>query len=170
MNLWGNSFLSRLFVVLSIVRSDFWYSLCLGLLFIYMFITRCPYIYGVSWYGCGVFFAIMPIFLSLFFSRLYNSVDEFLASLIPAGSPIWISPFVQIVELISYLIRPIVLFLRPLINISIGIVGSLYIGGLYSVLGWLVLGILFFMFFYEVFIVLIHWFIVQEILKFSFDH
>eukprot|EP00108_Taenia_solium_P011610 TsM_000335100 transcript=TsM_000335100 gene=TsM_000335100 len=40
-------------------------------------------------------------------------------SLIPVGTPIYICPLVCVAESISYIIRPVVLILRPFINIRL---------------------------------------------------
>lgn len=44
----------------------------------------------------------------------------FFSGFVPAGTPLWLAPFVCFFEIVSSLIRPLVLMLRPLLKFSIG--------------------------------------------------
>lgn len=62
-----------------------------------------------------------------------------------------------------------VLMIRPFLNISIGAIGGASLGGMFMSKSIVIL-ILLFVFFYEVFVAMVHWFIVVNILDFSIDH
>lgn len=62
-----------------------------------------------------------------------------------------------------------VLLLRPFVNLSLGSV-AMYRVGLMSFRKPPVLVLLLVIFFYEIFVALVHWFIVCNILSFSADH
>nr|YP_010947752.1 ATP synthase F0 subunit 6 [Azygia robusta]WMH04199.1 ATP synthase subunit 6 [Azygia robusta]WMH04211.1 ATP synthase subunit 6 [Azygia robusta] len=138
-------------------------SVVLGV-FLYL---RFPYFYGVMGFGGFLFIFIFPLFCCLFLSRLGS--QEFFCSFIPVGSPLWVSPFVCLAETISYVIRPCILLLRPFLNLSAGAFGGLFLGGM-SLTSFPVVLLLLVLFFYEVFVALVHWFIVSEILSFSVNH
>nr|YP_001382125.1 ATP synthase F0 subunit 6 [Trichobilharzia regenti]ABG91499.1 ATP synthase F0 subunit 6 [Trichobilharzia regenti]BAV82970.1 ATP synthase F0 subunit 6 [Trichobilharzia regenti] len=133
-------------------------------------VMRCSYIYGMLGYVAHLLVVVLPLFISLFFCRLGFSFRSFFGNFVPLGSPLWISPFVSLAELISYVVRPAVLLFRPFINLSVGAYGGLAVGGLCFSLGWGICIFLFFLFVYEVFVAVMHWFIVREILSFSVDH
>nr|YP_009240946.1 ATP synthase F0 subunit 6 [Brachycladium goliath]ALN38359.1 ATP synthase F0 subunit 6 [Brachycladium goliath] len=131
---------------------------------------RMPYLYGLSGFGLYLFFVVAPLFLSLFFCRVVDvGVVDFFSSLVPPGTPLWIAPFVCLAETLSYLVRPVVLMIRPFVNLSIGALGG-YSLGLLSFSSFGVLFFLFVLFFYEVFVAVVHWFIVCNILSFSENH
>nr|URW98548.1 ATP synthase 6 [Lepidophthirus macrorhini] len=61
-----------------------------------------------------------PLWLSGVIWALKVSSNSFLAHLVPYGSPLVLSPFLVLVELISYLIRPFSLSVRLMANILAG--------------------------------------------------
>lgn len=67
--------------------------------------------------------------------------------------------------------RPGVLFFRPFVNLSVGAYACLVIGGfcVENEDAFLVF-YLSLLFIYELFVAMMHWFIVYEILKFRVDH
>lgn len=120
------------------------------------FSLRLPYVFGVMGFGVLVFYFILPIFFALFLCRLRYFYD-FSASFVPEGSPQKMAFFVRFAELISYIIRPLVLILRPFVKLSLGCLVSHELwsslaGG--SGFYMLFLGLL--LFFYEVFVTLVH--------------
>nr|YP_009650989.1 ATP synthase F0 subunit 6 [Uvitellina sp. SSS-2019]QCY72815.1 ATPase subunit 6 [Uvitellina sp. SSS-2019] len=132
---------------------------------------RIPYIYGFYGFGLVLVFFIAPLFLSLFFSRLsLFGFRSFFCGFIPLGTPLWISPFVCLAETLSYMVRPAVLMLRPFVNLTIGSLGGVALGSLVFKFGGGVVVFLLLLFFYEIFVALVHWFIVCNILSFSKDH
>nr|ATD85499.1 ATP synthase F0 subunit 6 [Paragonimus heterotremus] len=149
---------------------DFVYRIVLcGLLFCFLSL-RFPYLFGLSGFGLFLFFVILPLFLSLFLSRLLDGgVASFFSSFVPEGTPLWIAPFVCMAETLSYLVRPVVLMIRPFVNLSMGAMGGYVLGLLSFRLEWVAF-FLFLLFFYEVFVAIVHWFIVCNILSFSEDH
>nr|AWW03139.1 ATP synthase F0 subunit 6 [Cichlidogyrus mbirizei] len=130
---------------------------------------RAPFIYGSVGFIGLVVVLVFPTYLSLFFARLEDGPSAFFASLIPSGTPLWIAPFVGLAETISYLVRPIVLMIRPFLNITIGALGAASLAGM-SIGNSVLIVPLLFIFFYEVFVAVVHWFIVVNILGFSVDH
>lgn len=72
-------------------------------------------------------------------------------------------------ERISYVVRPFVLMVRPVLNISIGAFAGRALGG-FCVSHSAVFPVLCVLFLYEVFVAMVHWFIVVSILKFSVEH
>nr|QDO72057.1 ATP synthase F0 subunit 6 [Schistosoma haematobium]QDO72098.1 ATP synthase F0 subunit 6 [Schistosoma haematobium] len=170
--LWVNSVVN--WVSLSVIggiNSEKWYSFVILLVFSELVLTRCPYIYNYTWFILFLFLFIIPLYISLVFTRLYSSFSKFFAEMIPSGSPLWILPFIPHIEMISFLIRPVVLLLRPFINISVGIYAGLTIGDLFILSdNYTFMFFLFIFFIYEVFVIVVHWFIINEILKFTVFH
>lgn len=79
----------------------------------------------------------------------------FFSGFIPEGTPIWIAPFVCLAETLSYLVRPVVLMIRPFVNLSIGALGG-YVLGMLTFSQWWVVLFLVVLFFYEVFVAVVH--------------
>lgn len=143
-------------------------SLCVVLI-VFLF-TRVPYFYGLGGFGLFLFGWVSPLFLTLFFSRLrFNGLSSFFSHFVPAGTPLWISPVVALAETVRYIVRPFVLLLRPLLNISIGSFGGLALGYI-CMNRMLCVFFLLVLFFYEIFVAVVHWFIVRRILSFRENH
>nr|QJD07229.1 ATP synthase F0 subunit 6 [Capsaloides cristatus] len=132
-------------------------------------ILRAPYSYGTLGFLFSILVFIGPLFCGIFFSRLESSVTTFLSSLVPPGTPLFIAPLVCLAETISFIVRPLVLMLRPFLNITIGGLGGMSLG-LMAIGNKAVLAFLCLLFLYEVFVAVVHWFIVINILGFSIDH
>nr|UKQ56143.1 ATP synthase F0 subunit 6 [Gyrodactylus sp. FZ-2021] len=147
-------------------------SLKMVYLVLFVFVLfRVPAIFDVFYFVIFLVSLLLPYFFSLFMSRLVNNSTEFFASFTPVGAPLVIAPFVCIAEGISYVVRPFVLALRPFLNLTIGAFGALAVGGFFSSSFSLIILLLFILlFFYEIFVCLVHWFIVTNILIFSIDH
>nr|AXR86360.1 ATP synthase F0 subunit 6 [Lamellodiscus spari] len=168
LNNWlGYSSLIR--TVLGNISVSNWFNLVLCFLLINFLLLRMPTIYGSLGFFVFVFCSIFPLFFGFLYSRLEFSVLEFFSSLIPANTPLWIAPLVGLAETISYIVRPFVLIIRPFLNITIGILGSNALSSFCLNNNILILGLIF-LFFYEVFVAVVHWFIVANILLFSRDH
>lgn len=149
---------------------EFFYYVCLLVVFSYFLLLRVPYMFDMGGFLFFLVVFIFPLFLSLMFTRLFFDVRYFLSSFVPLGTPIWIAPFVCLAETISYLVRPFVLIVRPLLKLSIGAFGGASLGFMTLKFSPAVLLFLLVLFFYEVFVALVHWFIVCKILSFSVDH
>nr|WSP01968.1 ATPase subunit 6 [Allocreadium lobatum] len=170
-------FLSRLSVLFLWVKSilgggwgDYMYRLVLFFLLGCFLFLRIPYIFGLSGYALFLFFIMSPLFMSLFLCRVLDSnIFVFFSSFMPGGTPLWMAPFVCLAETLSYLVRPIVLMMRPFVNISMGSLGG-YVLGLLCFSNGYVLLFLILLFFYEIFVAVVHWFIVCNMLAFSEDH
>ena len=108
-----------------------YYYLCLSsFIFMLFLFYRVPYCYSPFLFFCFLLVVVFSMFVSLFFSRIISDINLFFRSFIPVGTPIYICPLVCIAERIRYIIRPIVLILRPFINIRLGCFGGMAIGKL----------------------------------------
>nr|AHH81836.1 ATP synthase subunit 6 [Echinococcus canadensis]AWW04431.1 ATPase subunit 6 [Echinococcus granulosus sensu lato genotype G7]AWW04443.1 ATPase subunit 6 [Echinococcus granulosus sensu lato genotype G7]AWW04455.1 ATPase subunit 6 [Echinococcus granulosus sensu lato genotype G7]AWW04467.1 ATPase subunit 6 [Echinococcus granulosus sensu lato genotype G7] len=157
------------FYVLVLKGASYYYFVLLMLVLFWFLVYRLPYCYSFYLFFVFLFGVVFVMFVSLFMCRVFSNVNSFFASFVPLGAPLYICFIVCVAESISYVIRPIVLILRPFINISLGCFGAVALGNLCFVSCWWVL-ILVLLFFYEVFVASIHWFIVSSILDFSVDH
>nr|YP_002117977.1 ATP synthase F0 subunit 6 [Echinococcus canadensis]BAF56490.1 ATPase subunit 6 [Echinococcus canadensis] len=157
------------FYVLVLKGASYYYFVLLMLVLFWFLVYRLPYCYSFYLFFVFLFGVVFVMFVSLFMCRVFSNVNSFFASFVPLGTPLYICFIVCVAESISYVIRPIVLILRPFINISLGCFGAVALGNLCFVSCWWVL-ILVLLFFYEVFVASIHWFIVTSILDFSVDH
>nr|NP_659229.1 ATP synthase F0 subunit 6 [Taenia solium]BAA83532.1 ATPase subunit 6 [Taenia solium]BAC00838.1 ATPase subunit 6 [Taenia solium] len=147
----------------------YYYFNILGWILFLFLCYRFPYCYSPYMFSTILISVVFSCFVSLFLGRICDNVNIFFSSLIPVGTPIYICPLVCVAESISYIIRPVVLILRPFINISLGCFGVVALGNLSLISAeWCI--VIFFLFFYEVFVALVHWFIVTSILAFSIDH
>nr|AWF71546.1 ATP synthase subunit 6 [Echinococcus granulosus]AWW04059.1 ATPase subunit 6 [Echinococcus granulosus sensu lato genotype G7]AWW04515.1 ATPase subunit 6 [Echinococcus granulosus sensu lato genotype G7]AWW04527.1 ATPase subunit 6 [Echinococcus granulosus sensu lato genotype G7]WBW05732.1 ATP synthase subunit 6 [Echinococcus granulosus] len=157
------------FYVLVLKGASYYYFVLLMLVLFWFLVYRLPYCYSFYLFFVFLFGVVFVMFVSLFMCRVFSNVNSFFSSFVPLGTPLYICFIVCVAESISYVIRPIVLILRPFINISLGCFGAVALGNLCFVSCWWVL-ILVLLFFYEVFVASIHWFIVSSILDFSVDH
>nr|BAP10842.1 ATP synthase subunit 6 [Taenia sp. MZH:127052] len=166
-----NDFSSLMVLINKFILGDvaYYYFSVLGWVLFLFLCYRLPYCYSPYLFSVILISVVFSCFVSFFLSRICYNVDLFFSSFIPVGTPIFICPLVCIAELISYIIRPIVLILRPFINISLGCFGAIALGNLSLVSSWWC-SVIFILFFYEVFVALVHWFIVTSILAFSVDH
>nr|YP_010372301.1 ATP synthase F0 subunit 6 [Capsala martinieri]UOX29721.1 ATP synthase F0 subunit 6 [Capsala martinieri] len=142
----------------------------LGLSVASLFILlRTPYLYGSGGFLFSVLVILGPLFLGILLFRLERGPSSFFSTLLPPGTPLGIAPFVCLAESISFLVRPMVMMLRPFLNITIGTLGGMSLG-LMAMNNWTILLFLCVLFFYEIFVAVVHWFIVVNILEFSVDH
>nr|UFQ88986.1 ATP synthase F0 subunit 6 [Rhinebothrium sp. MZUSP 8031] len=153
-----------------VIQMFSYYYLFLSSGVLLLFITyRFPYCYSPMLFMILLLSFVFSGFISLFLRRLFYDYNEFFSSFVPVGTPLYICPLVCLAETISYLIRPFVLVFRPFINISLGCFGAVALGNFcFSSSIWFI--VLTMVFFYEVFVALVHWFIVTNILAFSVDH
>nr|YP_002117989.1 ATP synthase F0 subunit 6 [Echinococcus ortleppi]ABN64187.1 ATPase subunit 6 [Echinococcus granulosus]ACR16793.1 ATPase subunit 6 [Echinococcus granulosus]ACR16795.1 ATPase subunit 6 [Echinococcus granulosus]ARO49954.1 ATPase subunit 6 [Echinococcus ortleppi]BAF56538.1 ATPase subunit 6 [Echinococcus ortleppi] len=162
------SLIGRIYVLV-LNGVSYYYFVLLMLVLVWFLAYRLPYCYSFYLFFVFLFGVVFVMFVSLFMCRVFSEVNSFFASFVPLGTPLYICFLVCIAESISYIIRPIVLILRPFINISLGCFGAVALGNLCFISCWWAL-VLVLLFFYEVFVALIHWFIVSSILDFSVDH
>lgn len=130
----------------------FYGLLCSLLLFL---AYRLPYCYSPFIFRVFLIVTIFRMFLSLFFCRVVNKVNVFFSTFIPAGTPLYICPLVSLAETIRYVIRPLVLILRPFINISLGCFSAIALCNLCFFSVWW-MSALIILFFYEVFVAIVH--------------
>nr|UFQ88470.1 ATP synthase F0 subunit 6 [Rhinebothriidae sp. DJM-2021] len=148
---------------------SFYYLSLLGSVLLLFILYRFPYCYSPMLFMAFLVAVVFSCFVSLFMRRIFLDCNGFFSGFVPVGTPLYICPVVCLAETISYIIRPFVLIFRPFINISLGCFGAVAIGNFcFSSSVWLLLLIC--IFFYEVFVALVHWFIVTNILAFSVEH
>nr|QXU59589.1 ATP synthase F0 subunit 6 [Schistocephalus pungitii] len=165
----GYSSLSSLLYNRLLNLYSYYYLVILGSTILLFLCYRFPYAYSPFFFAVALMCYVFFCFVCLFLARLSNSPNEFFSSFVPAGTPLYICPLVCCAETISYIIRPFVLTFRPFINLSLGCFGAVAIGG-FCIHSWWWIILLVVVFFYEVFVALVHWFIVTSILSFSVDH
>nr|AKC58419.1 ATPase subunit 6 [Eurytrema pancreaticum] len=160
----------RFFSIVNNGWKSYGYVVALCFLFFGMLSLRIPYVFGGWGFTLFVVFVVAPLFSSVLLVRLAD-FNEFLISFLPVGCPLYLAPFVFLLELFSFFfVRFIVLLFRPIINMFLGH----YAIGLACNLmctGHVCVGFFFFFLVvcYELFVTLIHWYIVDQILFFSQD-
>lgn len=147
-----------------------YYYLYLLRVVLFLFLSyRFPYCFSPLFFSVFLATIVFSGFVSLFFRRVFGNPNEFFGGFIPVGTPLYICPLVCLAETVRFIIRPFVLIFRPFINITLGCVGAVVLRNFcFTNIFWL--AVIFFVFFYEVFVALVHWFIVTSILAFSVDH
>lgn len=75
----------------------------------------------MSGFSILVFVLVMSLYCGVLFKSIAVDVMKFFAMFIPAGTPLWIAPLVCLAETVSFVLRPFVLVLRPIINLRIGV-------------------------------------------------
>lgn len=148
---------------------SYYYLLVLVCVLLLFISYRIPYCYRPYLFYIFLIVFVFSMFVSLFSSRLFDKFNIFFSRFIPVGTPIYICPLVCLAETIRFIIRPIVLILRPFINISLGCFGTVAVCKL-CFNNLLLISVLFVLFFYEVFVAVVHWYIVTRILSFSINH
>nr|QIX04641.1 ATP synthase F0 subunit 6 [Brachydistomum sp. PakPr2] len=167
----GGRFLESVFCWLWLMEGG-WGSLVyrgvLIVLFVFLLGSRVPYVFSLDVFAGVVVFFVLSGFVSLVFSRL-GRWDLFLTSLLPCGTPLWIAPAIFYIELVSFLVRPLVLVLRPIVNLAFGCFGTII--SFHCVLGFHEFGVplVFFLLVYETILLMVHWFIVHQILLFTHE-
>lgn len=148
---------------------SYYYLFILSCVFFLFLLYRVPYCYRPFFFSIFLVVFVFGSFISLFLSRLTENFNIFFSRFIPVGTPGYICPLVCLAETVRYIIRPLVLILRPFINIRLGCFGGVALCGLcFNNVLWVF--ILLLLFFYEVFVAVVHWYIVTSILSFSVDH
>nr|UFQ89274.1 ATP synthase F0 subunit 6 [Scyphophyllidium guariticus] len=148
---------------------SYYYLYILSVVLLLFVSYRFPYCYSPFFFSVFLLTVVFSCFMSLFLRRLFNNPHEFFSVFVPVGTPMYICPIVCLAETVSYIVRPFVLILRPFINISLGCYGAATLSNFcFTSSLWILL--LVFVFFFEVFVALVHWFIVTNILSFSVDH
>lgn len=148
---------------------SYYYLIILLKTLLLFLLFRVPYCYSPYYFYIFLIVVVFSAFISLWLRRVDYRVNKFVSRFIPVGTPSYICPLVCLAETISYIIRPFVLILRPFINIRLGCVGAVRLGRLCMAKSFLLI-VLFLVFLYEVFVALVHWYIVTNILSFSLDH
>lgn len=100
-----------------------------------------PYVFRSTSHLLFTFSFGLPLWLALIISRLSFSPFTTLASLLPAGAPAWLNPFLILIETVRILVRPITLSVRLAANISAGHI-VLTLMGVYFVYALLTGGLL----------------------------
>lgn len=166
-----NNFSSLCSIIYNSLIFIFSYYYLLGLVRILLLFIRyrIPYCYRPYFFYIFLIVFVFRMFISLFMRRLFYRFNTFFRQFVPVGTPLYICTLVCLAETIRFIIRPIVLILRPFINISLGCFGTVALCNL-CFNSWLLIIVIFLLFFYEVFVAIVHWYIVTRILSFSVNH
>lgn len=92
--------------------------------------VRVPYFWGGVWFVIA--FTVRMV-LSMFFSvalKRMRNIEWFLARFVCEGVPWLFGLFSRGVEMVSWLIRPVLTILRPLVNLLVGLYVSHVTSGL----------------------------------------
>lgn len=79
-----------------------------------------PYVFGVTTQMVWTFRLSITLWLSIVISSIEYSPVRFLCHLTPQGAPGYLAPILNLIELVSNLIRPLTLALRLGINMTTG--------------------------------------------------
>lgn len=150
--------------------SEIVYNVNLVVLVFRFLILRCPYIFGLVGFGYFLVVVIFSLFLGIIAVRVFRGgIDGFVADFIPSGTPLIIAPFVCCVERLRFFVRPFVLIIRPFLKLSAGRMMLLAAGGLCMEFSFFIFPLIIFLFLYEIFVCVVHWYIVCRILSFSLE-
>lgn len=69
-------------------RGEYLYRFVLVTMLLCFLGLRFPYIFGLQGFGLFLFFVVSPLFLGLFFSRVFGDVTQFFSSFVPDGTPL----------------------------------------------------------------------------------
>lgn len=100
----SSSILTPLFVILILTN-------LIGLL---------PYSFRISSHIIFSFSLGIPLWFIIILSAIAYNPTRFLAHLLPAGSPLWLNPFLVLIETLRNLLRPLTLSFRLAANIRAG--------------------------------------------------
>lgn len=89
-------------------------------IFLNNFIGLFPYVFTASRHLTFTISLALPLWRGFYFYSWVKTPSKRFAHLVPQGSPIGLSPFIVVVELLSSLIRPITLSVRLTANIVAG--------------------------------------------------
>jgi len=79
-----------------------------------------PYVFTLTAHIFFTFTLVLPFWLGFIFFTLNKNINKRLRHLVPVGTPIALSQFIVIIELVSQIIRPITLSVRLAANITAG--------------------------------------------------
>lgn len=114
----------RILLILLIIDRVFgfgYFSRFLKFFGLFFLLCRVPWVYGLLGFVTCIFFFVFFFFGSSFFCRM--GTPSVLASSFVPGRMGGLGVLVWLVEVFSYLVRPFVMMLRPLVNLGIGYFG-----------------------------------------------
>lgn len=100
----SNNLVSALFI--SLIFLNFW-----GII---------PYTFSLTTHLIFTLVLSLPLWASIIASSFVTSVKATIASFLPSGAPLWLNPFLILIELIRTIVRPVTLAFRISANISAG--------------------------------------------------
>jgi len=103
--------LKRLAVIIVSVLTIILYTNILGIL---------PYIFRMSSHIIITISLGLPLWILLIISRTNLSIKKTIAHLLPDRAPLWLNPFLVIIESIRLIVRPVTLRFRLAANITAG--------------------------------------------------
>nr|YP_009034073.1 ATP synthase F0 subunit 6 [Sypharochiton pelliserpentis]AHZ60685.1 ATP synthase F0 subunit 6 [Sypharochiton pelliserpentis] len=115
-----------------------------------------PYVFSLSSHLTFAFSFGAPLWLSLILSGIFFNFSSVISHLLPQGAPVFLSPFLVLVETVSISVRPVTLSIRLVANMSaghiiLGLVGaylsvSIFVYSFFIILMLIMVEIFYFMF------------------------
>ncbi len=103
------------------LKAAFRYILAVFFSILFLNIARMnPYFFPTTVHTIFSLRASWLIWLTIIISRLTYKISKFLAQFLPLGTPLWLAPFISIIEFFRTAVRPITLGFRLTANIIIG--------------------------------------------------
>nr|UZT67817.1 ATP synthase F0 subunit 6 [Erpobdella octoculata] len=62
----------------------------------------------------------LPLWMTMIMSSFINNKSDFMAHLLPSGAPLWLNPFLVLIETVSITVRPLTLSFRLAANMTAG--------------------------------------------------
>lgn len=112
-----------------------------------------PYVFSITSHLCINLVIAFPFWLSIVLMSIIYDCVGFFSHLQPLGAPVFLSPFLCLIELVRIVVRPLTLCVRLTANLStghilVGLLGSGFVFRNFS-LGLLILFIVTFYFLFE---------------------
>nr|YP_009773419.1 ATP synthase F0 subunit 6 [Chiton albolineatus]QIZ12635.1 ATP synthase F0 subunit 6 [Chiton albolineatus] len=96
-----------------------------------------PYVFSLSSHLTFALSFGFPLWLSLIISGIFFNFSSVIAHLLPSGAPMFLNPFLVLVETVSISVRPITLSIRLVANMSaghiiLGLIGAYLSAGMFT--------------------------------------
>nr|YP_008593223.1 ATP synthase F0 subunit 6 [Sepia latimanus]QIC20340.1 ATP synthase F0 subunit 6 [Sepia latimanus]BAN81950.1 ATPase6 [Sepia latimanus] len=93
-----------------------------------------PYVFSTTSHLAMTFTLSLPLWLSLIMSSYVKNSYSSIAFMLPLATPVFLIPFLPVIEMLSILVRPITLSIRLAANISAGHIILTLIGNYFTTL------------------------------------
>nr|AKM70186.1 ATP synthase subunit 6 [Chaitophorus saliniger] len=115
-----NNEIIMLYKTKNIKSSSFMFISLFMFIFMNNFISLFPYIFSSSSHMVFSMSLAMPFWLFYIMMSIYKNTKNMIAHLIPLNTPIYLAPFMTIIETVSIMIRPLSLSIRLTANLIAG--------------------------------------------------